>query len=319
MLPHAGWHVMRSGWETDACYLFFDGGPFGTGHQHEDKLSIIVHAFGKMVLPEAGRYSYDDSPWRRYVLSTRAHNTVMVDGLDQRHRAVRESFESPEPVETIWLTNDAFDFAEAEYSLGYGIEENVPVTHRRSVLFIKPRLWLVIDRLHPEDEAVHEYRSLFHLNAADASVDQSSGTVVSTDPAGPNVALIPVCHDGWQVEIIKGQTEPVVQGWLPTVRHNELRPVPTAVYSRRQPGDALMACIIAPLRQGEEVPVVKSLGESRIPPTDGFALRISLPDETEYTVLWNARPSRELKVEQFHTSARLAIFGGDGVQLGEVP
>ena len=319
ILPYAGWHMMRSGWETDACYLFLDGGPFGSGHQHEDKLSIIVHAFGKMVVPEAGRYSYDDSPWRRYVLSTRAHNTVMVDGLDQRHRAVRDSFESKEPVDTTWLTNDVLDFAQAEYSLGFGLAENVRVVHRRSVLFIKPRLWLVVDRLHPEDEAAHQYESLFHLNAADATVNESSGAVVSVNPTGPNVALIPVCRHGWQVKIIQGQEEPSVQGWLPTARHNELRPVPTAVYSRRQTGDATMACVIAPLREAEAAPVVKPIGTSEVAVASGFAFRVTLPDETEYVVLWNDRPGTQLLAEEFRTSARLAVFTGDDRLAGEVP
>ena len=42
--PYAGYYVMRSGWDPEARWLLFDGGPFGYGHQHEDKLEIIVAA-----------------------------------------------------------------------------------------------------------------------------------------------------------------------------------------------------------------------------------------------------------------------------------
>ena len=132
-LDYAGWHIMRSGWVKGACYMLLDGGPFGTGHQHEDKLSIVVHAFERTVIPEAGRYSYDASKWREYSLSTPSHNTIMVDGLPQRHGAVRASWESKQPVDTVWYTSDQLDYAAASYTLGYGRDENVPVEHHRDV------------------------------------------------------------------------------------------------------------------------------------------------------------------------------------------
>ena len=33
---------MRSGWDRKALFLGFEVGPFGAGHQHEDKLSIEI-------------------------------------------------------------------------------------------------------------------------------------------------------------------------------------------------------------------------------------------------------------------------------------
>ena len=40
--PYSGHYVMRSGWDKDATYLLFDAGPFGAGHQHEDKLHFVL-------------------------------------------------------------------------------------------------------------------------------------------------------------------------------------------------------------------------------------------------------------------------------------
>ena len=319
MLPYAGWHVMRSGWETDACYLLLDAGPFGTGHQHEDKLSILVHAFGRLLIREAGRYSYDDSPWRRYSLSTRGHNTIMVDGLDQRHRAVRESFHTDRPVDTTWVTTAALDFASGDYTLGYGREENVPVEHRRSVLFIKPRLWLVVDRLHAGDDLPHKVQSLFHLDVSDVEVDPATGTVVTTDASGPNVALLPVGFDGWQIEIVKGQTEPIVQGWLPTAKHNVLRPVPTAVYHRLVVGDAMIAYVIAPLKPGEAVPRVTPLALGPTGSPESFAFEIVGPADVAYTVLWNDRPGSPVEAAGRQTAARVAVFNQDNTLRAEIP
>ena len=40
--PWAGQVIMRSGWDREALFLGFEVGPFGAGHQHEDKLSIEI-------------------------------------------------------------------------------------------------------------------------------------------------------------------------------------------------------------------------------------------------------------------------------------
>ncbi len=83
---YAGYTVMRTGWERDAMWAVLDAGHFGYGHQHEDKLSLLLHAYGRLLLTEGGNYAYDASEMRRYVLSTRAHNTIRVDGQDQNRR-----------------------------------------------------------------------------------------------------------------------------------------------------------------------------------------------------------------------------------------
>ena len=316
-LPYAGWHIMRSGWENDSCYLLLDAGPYGTGHQHEDKLSLIVHAFGHPLISEAGRYSYDGSKWRQYSLSTPSHNTIMVDGLPQRHGAVRSSWEAGEPVDSVWHTGERIDYVGAKYTLGYGRSENVPVEHERNVLFIKPRLWLVVDRLTSRDDKPHTYESLFHLNADDARAETETGAVVTSNPTGANVALLPVELGKWGVRIVKGQEEPTVQGWLTTNRHNVLRPVPTVVYRCEQEENARIAYLIAPLRQGEPMPHVES-----IPPSDnadGIAFRVTLPDGTAHAVLWNPSPGKLMARGTMQTSARAALFTAQGKPLAEVP
>jgi hypothetical protein len=88
---YAGYYVMRSGWDKDARYLLFDGGPLGISHHHEDKLNIILWAYGKNLIADGGTHYYDNSKWRQYVLTSQAHNVVIVDGQGQRRRIVEES------------------------------------------------------------------------------------------------------------------------------------------------------------------------------------------------------------------------------------
>jgi hypothetical protein len=77
----AGFFVMRSGWETDANYLVLRAGPIGFGHCQQDKLDVVIWAFGRQVLYSAGGGNYETSIWRNYASSTFSHNCVLVDGL----------------------------------------------------------------------------------------------------------------------------------------------------------------------------------------------------------------------------------------------
>lgn len=64
--------------------MLFDVGPFGAGHQHEDKLGFVIYAYGAYLVIDSGIYPYDTSRWRRYVLSPYAHNVIHVDKKTRR-------------------------------------------------------------------------------------------------------------------------------------------------------------------------------------------------------------------------------------------
>ena len=76
---------MRSGWSKDDRYLLLDAGPFGYGHQHEDKLNFVIYAYGSVLVLDPGNYPYDNSVWRKYITSSYAHNVLHIDGKEQ-HR-----------------------------------------------------------------------------------------------------------------------------------------------------------------------------------------------------------------------------------------
>jgi hypothetical protein len=264
---------MRTGWGPQDSYLLFDAGPYGSGHQHEDKLHLILHAYGKTLLTEPGNYSYDTSEWRRYVLSTRAHNTVLVDGLEQNRARARDTWVAKEPTTSPWVTGEDFDYAEGTYADGYGPESDRTVTHRRQVLFVKPRYWIVIDVLSPADDKAHAYDAPVHLDVESAEIDpETLATVGKSADAG--LAVIPLSRDGLTAQIVQGQTEPVVQGWMPTGRHNELRPIPTPIYHTEGAGERVMAYMLLPLSGATPLPQVTSLPA----PEGAFACAIRWPD-----------------------------------------
>jgi uncharacterized heparinase superfamily protein len=61
-----------------------DPGPsYQPGHAHCDLLSFELDLGGRRFAVDAGVHGYDDDPYREYVRSTRAHNTVVIAGRDQ--------------------------------------------------------------------------------------------------------------------------------------------------------------------------------------------------------------------------------------------
>jgi len=67
--------------------LLWDTAPLGPdhqlGHAHCDILSVLLDFRGKSILTDTGVSQYDESEQRRYERGTAAHNTVVLDGLEQ--------------------------------------------------------------------------------------------------------------------------------------------------------------------------------------------------------------------------------------------
>lgn len=306
--PYAGWAVMRTGWAPKDLYMHFEYGPFGAAHQHEDKLSLIVHAYGKRLLTEGACYAYDSSQWRRYVLSARAHNVVMVDGMEQHRRRLRETYVTDKPLSNRWITTDQFDYAEGTYDEGYGKDRDKTVTHHRAVLFVKPKYWLVVDRLVPSDDRVHRYDAVFHFDVESASVKEAPLAAVSGDAEGPNLAVVPLRADNTSVEIVVGQEEPTVQGWVPAGGY-KVRPVATPIVSVEASGVTVMPYLLYPLRAGEQLPIENVKASSNegmltfvVSFADGHRDVLTIPEgmpdsKTDYLVRWSSHEADRITAE----------------------
>jgi hypothetical protein len=230
-LPYSGFMIMRSGWGKDQLWALFDGAPFGTGHQHEDKLNLLVYAGGKAVLTEGGNYAYDSSEMRRYVLSTRSHNTMRLDGEDQNRRLNyrwREEDISAHSGLKYRIEED-FDYAEAEYNEGYGPGADRSVSHRRGILFLKKvpaglcPFFVVIDRFFSGEDKGHFYEILWHLNEDPVEL---RGNRVSCGEFGI------LCSGGpGGIALVKGQEYPEWQGWIPggSGKQGDYKPIHTLI------------------------------------------------------------------------------------------
>lgn len=175
--PHGGWTIMRSPYTEkpyeNARHLVFKSS--SGAHGHRDVLSLTAYAFGRELLIDPGIRSYEHADVQRY-LQTSYHNTVCIDNSDQPR--------TPGKTDK-WFSSDALDYVS-------GVFKGYPnVSHRRSILFIKPDYWLVRD--HITGYGKHSYHQNWHF-AADAGPttnNRSKQIRTNYDKAG-NILIIPV-------------------------------------------------------------------------------------------------------------------------------
>jgi uncharacterized heparinase superfamily protein len=90
---HSGYYLLGDRFETpEEVRMVVDAGPLGylsiAAHGHADALSLVLSVGGEEVLIDPGTYAYHTAPeWRRYFRSTRAHNTLLIDDLDQSEQS----------------------------------------------------------------------------------------------------------------------------------------------------------------------------------------------------------------------------------------
>ena len=79
----SGYRILENG----RMRVLFDAAPLGPdylpGHAHCDMLAVLLDFDGKNILTDTGVYEYAETDRRMYSRSTRAHNTVVIDGLEQ--------------------------------------------------------------------------------------------------------------------------------------------------------------------------------------------------------------------------------------------
>lgn len=174
--PYVGYYVMRENWTEDSQYIFFRGGRYAAGHNDFGMLQVMYSDYGERLLIDSGPTSYGVLPIGNYLVSSAAHNTIMVDGYSQVWHRNEDSLgfqttaDFEEPIDGIWHTSDKYDFAEADYNFDYGVPGNIwdqekevtDVTHGRKVLMDKENhIAVILDTVDSERE--HEFEQQWNL------------------------------------------------------------------------------------------------------------------------------------------------------------
>jgi len=261
-LNRSGLAAMRSGWDTDANFLLFRVGPLGMGHQHQDSLGVNMWAYGRELIFNGDGGSYEKSKWRQWAISAFAHNTLIVDDMAQT-RAISQddplhdpNMVSQGPIDAHWQTNTVFDFASGVYSEGYGPSHKKITSQRRDILFLKPDIYVVADRVKPNDSLPHKFQLRWQILTTHSRKDPSTQSLVTEDPGVPNICVVPLLADSLQVDSVSGQEEPEILGW--NFRKDavpQLVPATTLLQTLTGSGPHVILTMFVPLRAGEANPV----------------------------------------------------------------
>lgn len=252
LFAQGGYAVMRGGWETDSHHLVFDVGslaPAGSGgHAHADLLSIQCAAFGQPFLVDAGTGTYADETWRSFFRGTAAHSTVTVDGAGQAESVGPFAWdERPGATLRRWASTDAFDFADAEHDAFSRLAD--PVRHRRRVLFVKPRFWVVVDDVTGTGRHRVEVRFQF----GDLPVTLEAGPWARAASGGRALLLRSFATVPLQARIARGRLAPI-EGWI------------SSGYGRRRPAPVLVQAAAARLPLRVITLVLPTADAAAVPP-----------------------------------------------------
>lgn len=230
--PHLPEHFIEGGYlllgkdlhSEDELRIVLDVGALGynriSGHGHADALALLLAYRGKEFLVDPGTYCYNAAPeLRHYFRGTSAHNTAVIDGVDQSEYG--GSF--------LWL-HDVYSrlhrlddtperlIVEASHN-GY-MRLRDPVTHIRTVTFDRQQHTLDIeDRF--ECSASHNCALHWHF-APECQIDTGAKHWSATRDGIEIRFQVDFAH--CHVELVFGRTHPPL-GWT-SRRFYEKQPCP---------------------------------------------------------------------------------------------
>ncbi|MBC7891710.1 MAG: alginate lyase family protein [Sphingobacteriaceae bacterium] len=300
MFPWAGQFVMRNGWgETkgNEHFAYFDVGPWGTSHQHNDKLHLSVYANGREILCDAGRMYYKVDKWRQFVNLSAAHNVISLNGRGQDKTQPEATVPVPDSSYNI---QPGLDFCIGTYQGGFGDQHELPslnrvpptekITgrHTRAVLYLKNKYWVVVDQV--ESDRPLTVTAYWHFAPA-CTVMPDGPSVKTVDVAKGNLRIAPVSTLNWAVEVIKGQETPTVQGWY-SERYNQRVAAACAEYKAQMAGTSSTFAWILHPSADEKVPAIAS---RVLPaPPGAFRMEVRIPGEKPVEIAVNMHSIQDI-------------------------
>ncbi len=244
-------------------HLVADAGPTCPddlpAHAHADLFGFEVSVDGVRLLVDTGVSEYRAGVWRTFERSTRAHNTVQVDGVEQSD--CWSSFRVAERARIVaGATVDAAD-VRGFVARHDGYERlAAPVRHTRQIVAVADAAWLIVDVL--DGAGTHRWETFLHAHPE-----------ASFDPAGPatwrlargGAALRVLAFGAGDPRVVRGAIDPP-QGWYAPEFGRRL-PAPVLVLSRAGRLPATCGWLLAPEPVGPLA--VQPAGDGRVVVTVG--------------------------------------------------
>ena len=248
----SGYFVIRDGWERDSGFVLIDCGPHGAavgcGHAHADALAIELAVRGMTWLVDPGAYVYGAQPEARdWFRSTRAHNTVTVDGKDSSVPSTPFAWETIANCRLVEF-KDHGDFVIFAGSHDGYHRLSDPVTHTRSVLTLrKQAAFIVSDKF--KARVRHDYAIRYHF-APGCELEVFDNRIEARQ--GGETLVINFFTSGMGMSRIRTRIE---DGWVSTC-YGQRAEAPVAIFEASGDGPVELTTVIlaVPLEGGMETP-----------------------------------------------------------------
>jgi hypothetical protein len=188
VMPDSGNFIARSNDSSTATQITFDAGPKGGIHGHNDLLNFELWSGGRPLIMDPGLYKYDGSNDQKYVQSTRAHNTINVDG---QNTGEVEGSTNPSIIRSSTINNSFAQFTGTHFAYAH-LPGGGPVV-TRSIWYNYSDTMLVVDFV--EGNRSRTYQQSFNVSA-----DVAANTTGTTNgefktrfsDGGGNVRVVPL-------------------------------------------------------------------------------------------------------------------------------
>lgn len=271
--PWAGQLISRNGYAKDAHWSFFDIGPWGSGHQHNDKLHLSISAYGRDLLVDAGRFAYTGEvaqKYRGYARGTQGHNSILIDGNGQRPDV--KVIDKPLTADH-WKITPSFDYAWNSFDQYYNVEQ---VKHQRSLMYVRDAFWVVVDRV--ETETPRKVEVLWHWHP-DCQVEVDDQGAVATHNDKGNLSVLPLGASDWSVQVIEGQEEPNIQGWY-SEEYNVFEPNKAIIHSTLIDDSETFVWLLLPSEGQAAAVAVKNVSITK----KGVKLKVRIPGKGRWSL-----------------------------------
>ncbi|MDX2110269.1 MAG: alginate lyase family protein [Verrucomicrobiota bacterium] len=234
--PYAGQAVLRSSWYSSAVWAFLDAGPYGTAHQHEDRLHLDLSFGQQEILVDAGRYTYQPGPWLDYFKGPHSHNLLLLDG----NCAIRGPYSTKTPATITTRTGTGWTYALAEAAFpanpARGLGQS---TWRRGLLLLPNESGLIVF-----DEVIgygnRELEARWHF-APSLSIKRTANGLSASANGQAGMELLILSDAGWSpATLLKGQETPEVAGWY-APNYNIKHPATEAHFTAAPAGPSITA------------------------------------------------------------------------------
>lgn len=250
--PIGKYTFMRSDWSKNALYLMTQvrGYEYGS-HGNADRNSVIVAAYGKTLLTDAGSFSYSAGEMRELGRSTKMHNTVTINDGTQVYNNAGSNSGDTEAIDEFgtihtWDTDSEHDFLVQSTTATTGFD------HKRTILFVKPYYWIVSDYVKAEDgTAENSYKQNWHmLPSANISIDDDNKLMRSNNSDGVDIYVLSADSDASAVREENGY-------YASTIGNATLNPY--GYFEKKTTGDAAFNTVLVPTGNADTTASVTAL------------------------------------------------------------